>query len=214
MLSSPGNTSLFWCAPDGQNDGDFTKTGLAVRNLADQAAGILTHSVSVCMTADNDHEIISGSARPKKHGIILILNILREATFPHPSTTVVDIFAIHLIFPPFTAAFLAALGRVLSSKPNSCEAVKLTSCHWYIEPGIIIALKDAKGGNRAIKGTCKTLSSYKWSIYFSIDHVCLSLRNNVCPMKQLKFPAALCLNLCDAKDSDLQPYIYLSLTAL
>lgn len=67
----------------------------------------------------------------------------------------VGIFAILLIFPPFPAAVLAASGRVLSSNPNSCEAVKLTSCHWYIEPGIIIALKDAKGGNRAIKGTLK-----------------------------------------------------------
>lgn len=178
--------------PDGQNDGDFTKTGLTVRTLADQAAGILSHSVSVCMTADNGREIISGSAGPEKQRIILILNILKEATLPHPSTTVVGIFATHLIFPPFLAAILAALGRVLGSNPNSFETVKLTSCHWYIEPGIIIALKDAKGGNRAIKGTCKTLLSYKWSIYFSIDRVCLSFRNNVCPMKHLKFPLLLC----------------------
>lgn len=103
--------------PDGQNDGDFTKTGLrllTVSTLADQASGTLTHSVTVCMTADNGHEIISGSAGPKKHSITLVLNILKEVTLPHPSTTVVGISAIHLIFTPFPAAVLAAPGGVLS----------------------------------------------------------------------------------------------------
>ena len=82
--------------------------------LADQASGTLTHSVTVCMTADNGHEIISGSARPKKHSITLVLNILKEVTLPHPSTTVVGISAIHLIFTPFPAAVLAAPGGVLT----------------------------------------------------------------------------------------------------
>lgn len=58
------------------------------------------------MTADESHESITGSASPKEHRIILVPNLLKEATLPHPSTIGVGIFAIHLIFPPFPAAVL------------------------------------------------------------------------------------------------------------
>lgn len=156
------------------------------------------------MTADESHESITGSASPKKHRIILVPNLLKEATLPHPSTIALDIFAIHLIFPPFPAAVLPMGGSKLKSKflSWSCQtgflAVTYRARHHYCS-------ERCKGRKQQLGELVKPCQAAEWSIYFLIDLAFLSLRSNDCLIKFHKFPMSHCaLTFVMLKISDLQ----------
>lgn len=145
-----------------------------------------------CMSDDSQDSTIR-SASPKKHRIILVPNLLKEAPLPYPSTRAVGIFAIHLKMPFFSTVV---------SCP--CRDSKLSS--WLLSNDLksqvsLFLWKTQREETKQLEDLVKSCQAVEWSIYFPIDLAFLPLRNNDGLIKCLKFPCVtLCLNLCNAKD--------------
>lgn len=121
----------------------------------------------LCKTADDTHEIITDSASPREHRIILVPNLLKKAALLYPQAIIVNIFAMHLIFPRFPEALCC-----------SWQGTKIKSkiLIWNCQLGFLAVsyrakyhhcAENAKGGNWAIKEACKTLSSCRMLYLFS-----------------------------------------------
>lgn len=93
-----------------------------------------------CMSADDSYDSIISSASPKKHRIILVPNLLKEAPVPYPSTIAIGIFAIHLKIPSFSAVVSSPWRdfKLKSKLRWSCQAGFLAvayraRCHYFSE---------------------------------------------------------------------------------
>lgn len=149
------------------------------------------------MTADGGRESITASANHKKHRIIVVLSLLKENTLPHPLTTAVGIFAIHLIFPPFSAAVCC---------PWRGSKLKPKFLSWSWQAGFLPLTYRTRYhycsiSFWAIKGVCKTLSSCQ-VVYLFPYWSCFSFFEEQWQSHQIPqvFYVSLCLNLCNAKD--------------
>lgn len=143
------------------------------------------------MTADDGHKIISGLASPKKHRIILIPKTKKKKK----RSTSINHICWHIyhtpnIFSLSWSSYGNHEGDLNWNLNSSFKVVKLDS--WFLSliyrTRYHYCFERCKGRKLSNKGTCKTLSSCKWSVYSPIDLVFFSLRNNECPIKFFKSP--------------------------